>query len=93
MLTSECSYDLILTLDVRQLDYGSIPLHLRDAHYAGAQKLDSGKGYLYPHNYEKGFVKQQYLPDKLRDRDYYQPKDHGFEASFAERLKQLKQKK
>ena len=79
--------------DVRQLDYGSIPLHLRDAHYAGAHKLDSGKGYLYPHNYEKGFVEQQYLPDKLRDRDYYQPTAHGFEASFAERLKQLKQKR
>jgi len=79
--------------DVRQLDYGSIPLHLRDAHYAGAHKLDNGKGYLYPHNYEKGFVEQQYLPDKLRDRDYYQPTAHGFEASFAERLKQLKQKR
>ena len=79
--------------DIRRLDCGSVPPHLRDAHYVGAQSLDSGKGYLYPHNYEEGFVEQQYLPDKLRDRNYYQPTDHGFEASFAERLKQLKQKK
>ncbi|WP_094603381.1 hypothetical protein [Sporomusa silvacetica] len=39
---------------------------------------------MYPHNYEEGFVEQQYLPDKLRDRDYYQPQARGFEAGFAE---------
>jgi putative ATPase len=78
--------------DVRKLDYGSIPLHLRDAHYPGARKLGSGKDYLYPHNYEEGYVEQQYLPDKLRGRNYYQPKERGFEAGFAQRLKYLKQK-
>lgn len=79
--------------DVRRLDCGSIPPHLRDAHYAGAHKLDNGKGYLYPHNYEEGFVMQQYLPDKLQDRNYYQPKNHGFEVAFAQRLEYLKEVK
>jgi putative ATPase len=79
--------------DVRQRDCGSVPPHLRDAHYAGAQKLDNGKGYLYPHNYEDGFVAQQYLPDKLKDHKYYQPKCSGFEANFAHRMQQLGQRK
>lgn len=79
--------------DVRKIDCGSVPPHLRDASYPGAHKLDNGKGYLYPHNYEGGFVKQQYLPDKLKDRTYYEPKLQGFEAAFAQRLKLLEQKK
>ena len=78
--------------DVRRLDCGPVPQHLRDSHYAGAHKLGSGKGYLYPHNYAEGFVEQQYLPDKLRDRTYYQPTCHGFEATFAERLKRIRTK-
>ncbi|MBP2634150.1 MAG: rarA 1 [Firmicutes bacterium] len=79
--------------DVRQLDYGSIPAHLRDAHYPGAQKFDNGKGYLYPHDYQDGFVDQQYLPDKLKDRTYYQPKGHGLEADIVSRMQQLAHKK
>ena len=78
--------------DVRRADCGNVPPHLRDAHYAGAHKLDNGKGYLYPHDYAEGFVTQQYLPDKLKDRQYYQPTHHGFEAIFAERLARLVQK-
>lgn len=79
--------------DVRHLDCGNIPAHLRDAHYSGAHKLDNGKGYLYPHDYQDSFVDQQYLPDKLKDRTYYQPKSHGLEADFALRMQQLAQKK
>ena len=44
-----------------------IPPHLRDAHYPGAEKLGSGKGYKYPHDYPGHFVEQQYLPDEIKD--------------------------
>ena len=70
--------------DVRTKDCGTVPGHLRDAHYPGAEKLKHGVGYLYPHNYPGGHVKQQYLPDKLLDAKYYQPKDIGYEAKFKE---------
>ena len=49
-----------------------IPAHLRDSHYKGAAKLGRGNGYLYPHDFKNHWVKQQYLPDKLKGRQYYQ---------------------
>lgn len=76
--------------DVRRSDCGPVPQHLRDSHYPGAHKLGSGKGYLYPHNYDEGLVKQQYLPDKLKDKKYYNPTSHGYEANLSERLKYIK---
>lgn len=79
--------------DVRRMDYGAIPPHLCDAHYRGARDLGSGKGYLYPHDFEEGFVAQQYMPDKLKHRSYYHPTRNGFESSFAGRLDHLKAQK
>ncbi|HWR45345.1 replication-associated recombination protein A [Sporomusa sp.] len=78
--------------DVRRLDYGNVPAHLCDAHYRGARELGNGKGYLYPHDYEEGFVTQQYMPDRLTHRNYYHPTRNGVEARFAERLERIKQK-
>jgi putative ATPase len=72
--------------DVRETDVGQVPQHLRDAHYGGAAKLGRGCGYLYPHDYDGGFVRQQYLPDNLADRVYYRPKAVGREKEIAERL-------
>ncbi|WP_182739058.1 replication-associated recombination protein A [Staphylococcus borealis] len=60
--------------DIRQGNIGQIPNHLRDGHYTGAKALGRATGYKYPHNYENGHVVQQYLPDKLKDKIYYQPK-------------------
>ena len=57
--------------DVRAGNYGDVPDHLRDAHYQGAKKLGRGIGYKYPHDYPHGWVKQQYLPDKLKNKHYY----------------------
>ena len=51
-------------------DCGEIPMHLRDTHYSGAEKMDRG-GYKYPHSFENSWVKQQYLPDKIKDDVYY----------------------
>ena len=53
--------------DIRQGSVGDVPDHLRDAHYAGAKELNRGIGYQYPHNFENGWVNQQYLPDKLKE--------------------------
>ncbi|UQW82683.1 replication-associated recombination protein A [Staphylococcus edaphicus] len=60
--------------DIRKGHIGQIPDHLKDGHYAGAKELGRSIGYKYPHNYENGFVVQQYLPDKLKNRIYYEPK-------------------
>ncbi len=62
--------------DVRRGLVGPVPAHLRDAHYPGAAKLEHGKGYRYPHDYPGGVVAQQYAPDVVAGRDYYEPNGH-----------------
>lgn len=70
--------------DIRKGNIGDIPLHLKDAHYKGAKELGRGVEYKFPHNYESGWVKQQYLPDPLKNRKYYDPKKTGkFEQALA----------
>jgi putative ATPase len=59
--------------DIRNGNYSEVPLHLADSHYNGAKSLGKGSGYLYPHDYPGNWVKQQYLPDKLKGRIYYSP--------------------
>lgn len=63
--------------DVKNKNYGSVPKHLRDAHYPGAKALGHGLDYKYPHNFPGGWVKQQYLPDELSGRCYYRPSGIG----------------
>jgi putative ATPase len=75
------------TEDVRRHPSASVPAHLRDAHYKGAAKLGHGKGYRYPHSYPGGWVEQQYLPDELQGRRYYEPTDRGTEREIGERLR------
>jgi putative ATPase len=76
--------------DVRAGKIGVVPLHLRDAHYAGAKRLGHGKGYLFPHNDPRGVVTQQYLPDALRGTRYYEPTAHGAEREVSERLEKIR---
>ena len=73
--------------DVRTQNCGQVPKHLRDAHYPGAAKLGNGIGYLYPHDYPGGFVKQQYLPDALAGVKYYEPKPIGEENNLFKKDK------
>lgn len=82
--------------DVRKGLIGEIPPHLKDAHYKGAAVMGHGTGYKYPHDYPNSWVKQQYLPDLLKDKQYYSPKESGQEKHFSkvyERLEELKKKK
>lgn len=76
--------------DVRAGNFGRVPKPLRDGHYAGAKKLGHGKGYRYPHDDPRGVVQQQYLPDELQARVYYQPTEHGNERSISERLEKIR---
>ena len=76
--------------DVRAGAVGAVPTHLRDGHYAGAQKLGNAVGYRYPHNTPEGVLTQQYPPDELVGRDYYHPSTRGAERTLAERLPKLR---
>ncbi|RLQ98108.1 replication-associated recombination protein A [Falsibacillus albus] len=70
--------------DIRAGSSGEVPDHLKDAHYKGAKELGRGIEYQYPHNFESGWVKQQYLPNTLKNKTYYQPKKTGkFEQAIA----------
>ncbi|MDR1067168.1 MAG: replication-associated recombination protein A [Clostridiales bacterium] len=73
--------------DVAEKRVSGVPSHLKDAHYSGAKDLGRGVGYLYAHDFPGAFVKQQYLPDELADRVYYDPDGNGAEKEIRERLK------
>jgi putative ATPase len=77
--------------DVRGGVTGPVPAHLRDGHYAGSARLGHGRGYRYPHEAPEGVLSQQYPPDVLVGRDYYQPSSHGAEQVIAKRLARLRQ--
>ncbi|MET8758721.1 replication-associated recombination protein A [Lentzea sp. NPDC004782] len=76
--------------DVRKGAIGAVPPHLRDGHYAGAAKLGNAQGYRYPHDVPEGVLTQQYAPDDLVGRDYYEPTGRGAERAVAERLPRLR---
>src|SRR5580700_6409616 len=69
---------------------GPVPAHLRDAHYRGAARVGHGQAYAYPHDFPEGVVGQQYAPDSLAGRRYYEPSRHGAEARYAERAERIR---
>ena len=70
--------------------HGSLPVpnHLRSATWREKRDFGTGKGYVFPHDYEGADVEQQYLPDLLaqQERVYYQPSDHGYEKNIGDRM-------
>lgn len=68
----------------------AIPSYLMDAHYKGASELGHGIGYQYAHNYRNHYVKQQYLPDELKDRVFFTPSDQGHENAMKEHLDRIR---
>jgi len=70
----------------------TIPPYLMDSHYKGATKLGHGIGYLYAHDFENHYVKQQYLPDEIKDRVFYVPSENGYELKIREYFKKIKGK-
>ncbi|MCL0041247.1 replication-associated recombination protein A [Dehalococcoidia bacterium] len=73
--------------DVKETHPYPVPLHLRNPETSLMREIGYGKGYKYAHDFSGHFVKQQNLPDALKDRKYYQPSDQGFEREIEKRLK------
>ena|SRR5690625_5949 len=80
--------------DIRNRHTGDVPIHLKDSHYQGASKLGRGLDYKYPHNYEGHWVEQQYLPDEIKHRAYFEPVETGkFERALKMVYENIKPKK
>lgn len=75
--------------DVCNVQIKSVPNHLKDCHYNGAKELERGLNYQYPHDFAGHYVQQQYLPDELKDRIYYEPTENGVEKKIKQSLKRL----
>lgn len=76
--------------DIREGHYDAVPIHLRDGHYGGAAQLGHGRGYRYAHDEPFSVARQEYLPEKLRGRTYYQPTANGQEKAVGQRLEIIK---
>ena len=68
----------------------TVPVHLQDAHYRGSAKLGHGIGYKYAHDYPNHYVKQQYLPDEIKDAVFYEASDNGYEQTIKANMKRIK---
>ena len=68
----------------------TVPVHLQDAHYKGSAKLGHGIGYKYAHDYPNHYVKQQYLPDEIKDAVFYEASDNGYERTIKAHMKRIK---
>ena len=76
--------------DVRAGKAGSVPSHLRDAHYPGAKQLGHGTGYRYAHDAPHGVAALQFLPESLVGSRYYTPTDRGYERQVSDRLGRIR---
>ena len=70
-------------------DADEVPKHLKDTSYKGAKFFGHGEGYKYPHNFDRHFIKQKYLPASKENKKYYIPTDEGYEQKIKTRLKNL----
>ncbi|MBT2367602.1 replication-associated recombination protein A [Streptomyces sp. ISL-10] len=78
--------------DVRNGLAGPVPPHLRDGHYKGATKLGHAQGYVYPHDVAGGIASQQYAPDAVHGRRYYEPTRYGAEARYADVVEKVRER-
>ena len=78
--------------DLENMTIDDIPMHLKDAHYEGASKMGRGIEYKYPHAYENHYVKQQYLPDNIKNKVYYEYGDNKMEKTTKEYWNRIKGK-
>ena len=78
--------------DLENMTIDDIPMHLKDAHYEGASKMGRGIEYKYPHAYENHYVKQQYLPDNIKNKVYYEYGDNKMEKTTKEYWNRVKGK-
>lgn len=76
--------------DVRKGKYGRIPRQLQNKHFDGEDNPEKGQNYLYPHDFPNRWVKQQYLPDAIKDRKYYRFGENKTEQAAKEYWKRIK---
>ena len=88
---SNASHKALLEAEAALSETGNLPVpaYLRDGHYQGHEALGRGIGYRFPHDYPEHYVEQQYLPDGLKDRRFYEPGDNGHEREIKAYLKSL----
>jgi len=90
---SNASYlaiDDALKLVKENEDY-EVPKHIRNANYSGEKELGIGVGYKYAHDYKNHYVRQQYLPDEIKDIVFYEPTDIGYEKLINNYLNKIKE--
>lgn len=76
--------------DIEHIDTGTIPRRLQNKHYDGEGNTEKGQNYMYPHDYPNHYVKQQYLPDKIKDKKYYIPGNNKTEQAAKEYWDKIK---
>ena len=76
--------------EVRKSGALEVPLHIRNAPTKLMKELGYHQGYKYTHDFEGGYTQQEYLPEKLQGRTFYEPKGHGYEKNIQERMAWLK---
>ena len=76
--------------DIETIDTGDVPVHLKDSHYSGSAKLGHGTDYVNPHSMPNHYIKQQYLPDNIKDRVYYEFGNNKTELAAREYQKRLR---
>lgn len=84
-----CAIDEALN-DIDSKEIGDVPQHLKDGNYAGARKMGRALEYKYAHDYPNNYVKQQYLPDELINREYYRYGNNKFERSLKDYWDKIK---
>lgn len=88
---SNASYMAInRAMDAVEKNSNEVPIHLKDKSYSGPKQLNGVIPYKYPHDYDKFYVKQQYLPDGINETNFYEPKESGYEARIKKFLEYLK---
>ena len=92
---SNASYMAIerATAEVENNIQAPVPAHLQDAHYSGHEDLGHGVGYKYAHDFPNHWVDQQYLPDAIKDKKFYEPGDLGVEKQMKEFMAKIKNEK
>ncbi len=78
--------------DLETMDVGPIPRRLQNKHYDGEGDIEKGQNYLYPHNYPNHYTEQQYLPDNIKDKVYYEFGENKTEQAAKEYWKKIKKK-
>ena len=84
-----CAIDAAMQ-DIESKDTGDIPEHLKDSHYAGSAKMGHGIDYKYPHSYPDHYIRQQYLPDNIKDAKYYEYGDNKVEQAAKQYWDRIK---